>query len=121
MVHRTNIKDVGTRISSLRKCRNPTYPHLCLALHDLILNEVTQDAHECVVNLPGIIDRVKREIQFHKVVKRCTYTEVVGVDAGSQRVPLASCWFAVVAALAFKIPDAKRFFGFPESIKLSYD
>ena len=120
-IHRTNISNAYTRISNLRKVENSTYPRLCLALHDLILSEVTQDAHRCILNLSGITSMVKKEIRFHRVVKRPTYREVVGVDAGSQRVPLASCWFAVVAALAFKIPEAKRFFDGPESIKLSYD
>ncbi|RJS83361.1 DNA double-strand break repair nuclease NurA [Candidatus Bathyarchaeota archaeon] len=120
VVHRTNIDMMDTKISNLRK-DSLIYPRLCLALRNLILNEVTRDTHECILNLPGMLDRVKREVRFHKVMKRCAYGSVVGVDAGSQRIPLASYWFAVIAALAFKVPEAKRFFCSPESVKMSYD
>ncbi len=120
LVHRTNIDRVNTEISNLRK-DGVIYPHLCLALRSLILDEVTKDTHKCILDLPMMLDRVKREIRFHRVLKRRVYDSVVGVDAGSQRVPLASYWFAVIAALAFKVPEAKRFFSTPESVKMSYD
>ncbi len=113
-------KERVSLISGLLKKRSTTYPHLCLALRDLIMDEVFNDLKDDCFRLPQIVYTIRRRITFHPVARRAVYDRVAGVDAGSQRVPLASRWYAVIAALIFQLPNAKRFFTTPEAIKLPY-
>jgi len=120
-IHRTNSNIDGSILRNLRKGEGSTYPKLCLALRSLMLNEVIKDAYDRILDLPEITERVRREVKFYRVTGGFRYRKVVGVDAGSQRVPLASSWFAIIAALAFQLPDSVRFFKDPEVVKMSYD
>jgi len=119
--HRTQIEDdTNSLISSLVKERVTTYPRLCLALRNLILDEVSQDIHEDILRLPEVISAIRERIALYPVERKAAYEKVAGVDAGSQRVPLASRWFAVIAALVYRLPKAERYFNEPETIKLPY-
>ncbi|MEM2936304.1 MAG: hypothetical protein QW231_03910, partial [Candidatus Bathyarchaeia archaeon] len=119
--HRTQIEnDTNSLISSLVKERTTTYPRLCLALRNLILDEVSQDIHEDILRLPEVVSAIRERITLHSVERKASYEKVAGVDAGSQRVPLASRWFAVIAALVYQLPKAERYFNEPETIKLPY-
>jgi len=121
LAHRTqNRKEQNSLISSLLKRRTTTYPRLCLALRNLIIDEVSKDAHEDFTRLPEIVSEVKRQLNFYPVDRRILYERVAGADAGSQRVPLASRWFAVITALIYQLPKARRYFTSPETIKLPY-
>lgn len=119
--HRTQIKkENDSPISSLLKTRATTYPRLCLALRNLILNEVSKDAQKDLLRLPQVVSAIKEKLALFPVEHKITYDKVAGVDAGSQRVPLASRWFALIAALVYRLPNAERYFTNPEAIKLPY-
>jgi len=121
LAHRTQIKkENGSQISSLLKKRATTYPRLCLALRNVILNEVSKDAQKDLLRLPQVISTIKEKINLYSVEHKIAYNKVAGVDAGSQRVPLASRWFAVIAALVYRLPNAERYFTNPEVIRLPY-
>ena len=121
LAHRNQVRnEPNSLISSLLKKRATTYPRLCLALRNLIIDEVSKDAHEDFTRLPEIISEVKRQLNFYLVDRIVTYERVAGADAGSQRVPLASRWFAVITALVYQLPNARRYFTSPEAIKLPY-
>ena len=121
LAHRTQVRNgQNSLISSLPNRRATTYPRLCLALRDLILEEVSRDAHEDFTRLPEIISALKKQLDFSLVDRRIAYDSVAGADAGSQRVPLASRWFAVITALVFQLPYSQRYFTSPETIKLPY-
>ena len=104
---------------SLRK-RKRTYPRLCLALRNLILDEVSKDVHEDFLKLPEVVSAVNESLALYSVDRKKAYGRVAGADAGSQRVPLASRWFAVIAALLYQLPNSQRYFTDPETIKLPY-
>jgi hypothetical protein len=121
LAHRNQVKNrPSSLISSLLKKRATTYPHLCLALRNLIIEEVSKDAHEDFTRLPQLISEIKRQLNFYSVDRKIVYKGVAGADAGSQRVPLASRWFAVITALIYQLPNARRYFTSPETIKLPY-
>jgi len=107
-------------ISRLPGERVTTYPRLCLALRSLILDEVSEDVCEDLLGLSQVVSEVRRRLSFHPVDRKAVFERVAGVDAGSQRVPLASRWFAVVTALVYQLPEARRYFPGPESVKLPY-
>lgn len=121
MFHRTQSKKESTFLisGSLRE-RKTTYPRLCLALRSLILDEVSKDVHEDFLKLPEVVSAIKEKLSFSPVNRKMAYGRVAGADAGSQRVPLASRWFAVIAALLYQLPGAERYFTDPETIKLPY-
>jgi hypothetical protein len=114
--HTQNKRDENSLISDLFN----TYPRLCLALRNLILTEASKDASKDLQRLPKIISIIKKKFDFFPVDNRIVYERVAGVDAGSQWVPLASRWFAIIAALVYQLPKVKRFFIKPEAIKLSH-
>ncbi len=122
MHHRTKSKRENNSLisGSLRK-HETTYPFLCLALRNLILDEVSKDVHNDFLRLPEVISEVRERLAFYPVDRKLTYSRVAGADAGGQRVPLASRWFAIIAALVYLLPEAKRYFSDPEAIKLTYN
>lgn len=120
LAHRTQNKNESKSLISLLKARVTTYPRLCLALRNLILDEVSKDVQNDLLKLPQVVSAIKEKIAICSVDRKIAYDKVAGVDAGSQRVPLASRWFAVIAALVYALPDAERYFTNPESIKLPY-
>ena len=121
LAYRTkNKREPNSLISNLLRERATTYPRLCLALRSLILDEVSKDVQEDLLRLPQVVSAVKERITIHSVNRQAAYSRVAGVDAGSQRVPLASRWFAVIAALVYQLPNAERYFMKPEPIKLPY-
>jgi len=91
-----------------------------LALRNLIINEVSKDVHEDFLKLPEVVSAVEKKLAFYHVDRKIAYGRVAGADAGSQRVPLASRWFAVIAALVYQLPNAERYFTNPETIRLPY-
>ena len=105
MFHRTQSKKESTFLisGSLRE-RKTTYPRLCLALRSLILDEVSKDVHEDFLKLPEVVSAIKEKLSFSPVNRKMAYGRVAGADAGSQRVPLASRWFAVIAAYSISSP-----------------
>ncbi|UCE43680.1 MAG: DNA double-strand break repair nuclease NurA [Candidatus Bathyarchaeota archaeon] len=119
--HRTQVKNEAiSLISNLRNQCAATYPRLCLALRNRIIDEVSKDAYEDFTRLPEIVSEVKKQLNFCPVDLRIVYERVAGADAGSQRVPLASRWFAAITALVYQMPNSHRYFTSPETIKLPY-
>ncbi len=121
VAHHTQPKEGrNSLISNLLKEQTTTYPRLCLALRNLILDEVSKDVQDDLLKLPQVVSEIKRRLNIHPVKRRTGYQRVAGVDAGSQRVPLASRWFAVISALVYQLPDAERYFTNPEAVRLPY-
>lgn len=121
MSYRTQTRrENNSLISGSLRERKRTYPRLCLALRNLILDEVSKDVHEDFLKLPEVVSAVNESLALYSVDRKKAYGRVAGADAGSQRVPLASRWFAVIAALLYQLPNSHRYFTDPETIKLPY-
>ncbi|MBT7186641.1 DNA double-strand break repair nuclease NurA [Candidatus Bathyarchaeota archaeon] len=94
--------------------------NLSLSLRNLILDEITENVFEQTPIVNQLATRIRNEIIITPLTKREDYVHVIGVDAGSQIIPLASRQYAVIGALAYSLPDGKRFFLNPESLSESY-
>ena len=95
----------------------PALPeNLSLSLRNLILDEITENVFEQTPKVNQLAARIRDEIIITPLSKREDYVHVIGVDAGSQIIPLASRQYAVIGALAYALPDGKRFFLTPESL-----
>ena len=69
--HRTQIKnEQKSLISNLLKQQNPTNPHLCLALRNIILTEATEDVHEDYLQLPQVISAIRTRVSY-RMSPRC--------------------------------------------------
>ena len=123
MISRHTDSNIGNSglISGSHESGLTTYPRLCLALRNLIIEEAIRDIQYDLSTLSGVIAEIERPVEVLQVKRRIPYKFVAGVDAGSQRVPLASQWSAVIAALAFELPNSRRFYTEPEMVKLSYN
>jgi hypothetical protein len=64
---------------------------------------------------------MERSVEVLPVKRAIPYEVVAGVDAGSQRVPLAFQWSAAIDALVFSLPNSRRFYTDPEVVKLPYN
>jgi len=94
--------------------------NLSLSLRNLILDEITENVFEQTPIVNQLAARIRDEIIITPLSKRENYVHVIGVDAGSQIIPLASRQYAVIGALVYSLPNGKRFFLNPESLSEPY-
>ena len=95
-------------------------PNLRLSIRNLLLNEITDKVVDENPLVKDLAVRIKERLDIIKMVKYETFTNVTGIDAGSQIIPLASRKYAVISALAYTIPSSYKFFLEPESISQPY-
>ena len=104
-----------------QKTKSPAQSNnLSLALRNLILSEITENVFTETPKLNKVVEKVRKELEITPLKKEESYTQVLGVDAGSQIVPLASMQYAVIGALAYSIPQGRRYFNKPESLSQPY-
>lgn len=103
----------------LNKLPTP-HPNLCLAIRNLMLNEVSSNIDEESLEVKRFNDKIRLEIEFRDMRKRNPFRSVAGVDAGSQILPLVSRRYAVISALVYSMPSSSRFFLPPESFSFPY-
>jgi hypothetical protein len=94
--------------------------NLTFALRNLILSEITENVFNETPKINQLIERVRKKLEITPLKKEEAYINVVGVDAGSQIIPLASMQYAIIGALAYSLPDGKKFFNPPESLNQPY-
>jgi len=94
--------------------------NLSLSLRNLILSEITENVFNETPKINRIAETVRKELEITPLKKVEEYVQVLGVDAGSQIVPLASMQYAVLGALAYGFPYGRRFFLQPESLSQPY-
>jgi hypothetical protein len=97
-----------------------TLENLGLSLRRMILDEITESVFSQTPKVNELTTRIRREMFITSLTKREKYVNVIGVDAGSQIIPLASMQYAVIGALAYAMPNGKRFFLNPESLSKPY-
>ncbi len=97
-----------------------TPDNLGLSLRKLILDEITENVFTQTPKVNELSTRIREEMFITPLEKKEKYVNVVGVDAGSQIIPLASMQYAVIGALAYAMPKGKRFFLNPESLSQPY-
>lgn len=95
-------------------------PNLNLAIRNLLLKEITDDVLNEAPVLQDIALRLRKEVNIFSLRKKEVFNKVAGVDAGSQIIPLASRQYAVIGALAYRLPTGDRFFLPPESLVQIY-
>ena len=101
--------------------RSPaTTNNLSLSMRNLILSEITENVYTETPKINQIVEIIRKEVEITPLRKEECYVQVLGVDAGSQVVPLASMQYAVFGALAYSFPYGNRFFLPPESISQPY-
>jgi hypothetical protein len=97
-----------------------SYPDLCLAIRNLVLEEISLDAGADLEFVRRIAEKIRAEAGIAEIPRREHFTRVTGVDAGEQRISLSSRWYAVISALAYSLPEGRCFFTNPKSIKFPY-
>jgi hypothetical protein len=97
-----------------------TNSNLFFSIRNLLMEAVTGDVEEESAVVREIAARLRKELLLKEMKKREPFTEVAGVDAGSQVLPLASRRYAVISALVYSLPSGSRFFLPPESLSSSY-
>jgi len=95
------------------------YPNLCLAIRNLLLNEIPSDVEEGVKALKGLVEALRGELTLY-TLERESFKLVAGADAGGQILPLASRRYAVVDALVYDASTGRRFFLPPLSLSFPY-
>lgn len=95
-------------------------PNLSLSIRNLLLTEITDKVIDENPLLRDLANKIRERIEIIKLNKFECFTNVTGVDAGSQIIPLASRKYAVISALAYFIPSGYKFFLEPESITQPY-
>jgi hypothetical protein len=108
-----------------RKIQGQTRPrvnpnNLSLSLRNLILSEITENVFTETPEINKITETIRKEIKIKPLKKEENYVQVLGVDAGSQIIPLASMQYAVIGALAYFFPQGRKFFLKPESLSKPY-
>ena len=97
-----------------------SHPSLCLAIRNLMLEEVSSNIEEESPAVRELAARMRRELSLFEMRKRGPFKAVAGVDAGSQILPLASRRYAVISALVYSLPSGSCFFLAPESLTFPY-
>ena len=96
------------------------HPNLCLAIRNLMLDEVSNDIERDSPRVRELAARLRRELSLFEMHKRDAFQAVSGADAGSQILPLASRRYAIISALVYSFPSGHRFYLHPESLTYSY-
>jgi hypothetical protein len=93
---------------------------LNLSIRDLLLNEISSDVATEQPAVMALAARIREEMCFFPMTKHESFKRVVGVDAGSQILPLASKRYGVISSLAYGLPGGSKFWMHPESMSLPY-
>ncbi len=93
---------------------------LSLSIRDLLLNEISGDVTSEQPEVAALAARIREEMSIFPMTKHEVFKRVVGVDAGSQILPLASKRYGVISALAYGLPGGSKFWMRPESMSLPY-
>ena len=96
------------------------HPNLCLAIRNLMLDEVSNNIEKESPMVRELATRLRRELSLFVMHKRDVFQAVSGADAGSQILPLASRRYAVISALVYSLPSGHRFHLHPEFLTYSY-
>ncbi|MCX6643528.1 MAG: hypothetical protein NTV15_09085, partial [Candidatus Bathyarchaeota archaeon] len=99
--------------------RNEPFQSLRLSMRDLLLKEVMENIVSEQPEIAALAERIRSESPIYPMSKHEEFIRVVGVDAGSQILPLASRRYAVISALAYSLPTGSRFFLQPEVMMTS--
>jgi hypothetical protein len=99
--------------------RNEPFQSLRLSMRDLLLKEVAENIVSEQPEIAALAERIRSESPIYPMSKHEAFIRVVGVDAGSQILPLASRRYAVISALAYSLPSGSRFFLQPEVMMIS--
>ncbi|MCW4011444.1 MAG: DNA double-strand break repair nuclease NurA [Candidatus Bathyarchaeota archaeon] len=94
--------------------------NLTLTLRNLILSEITENVFNETPKINQIAETIRKKMEITPLRKEEDYVQVLGVDAGSQVIPLASMQYAVIGALAYSFPYGRRYFVQPESLSQPY-
>lgn len=97
-----------------------THPELCLAIRDLVLEDVVSDVEKDLEVTTRIAEKIRVGAEIDEICRQESFNKVTGIDAGGERLPLSSRRYAVITALAYSLPGGRYFSTGPESIKLSY-
>lgn len=97
-----------------------THPDLCLAIRNLVLEDIALDVNKDLEVLARIAKKIRAGAEIAETCRREPFTKVTGIDAGGQMLPLSSRRYAVITALAYSLPEGRCFSTSPESIKFSY-
>ena len=109
---------IKENIITQEKNKNPT--NLGLSLRQMILDEITERVFTQTPKVNKLASRIRDEMSISPLAKREKFIQVIGVDAGSQIIPLASMQYAVIGALVYAMPECNRFFLNPESLSQPY-
>jgi hypothetical protein len=94
--------------------------NLSLSIRDLLLREISSDVASEEPVVTALAARIREEMSLFPMTKHEAFKRVVGVDAGSQILPLASKRYGVVSAIAYGLPGGAKFWMRPESMSLPY-
>jgi hypothetical protein len=94
--------------------------NLSLSIRNLLIEEISSDLGMDGLDAAGLAKMVRERMDILPMRKRECFKRVVGVDAGSQIIPLAARQYAVFSALAYSLPQGSRFFLQPESMSCTY-
>jgi hypothetical protein len=89
---------------------------LPLSIRNMMLEEITTKIALETPIVDKVSSTIKERIEVFPLEKGETFSSVIGVDAGSQIIPLASRQYAVISALAFSLPFGEKYFQSPESV-----
>ncbi len=98
---------------------NEPFQSLRLSMRDLLLKEVACNIISEQPEITSLAEKIRSETPIYPMSKHEEFRKVVGVDAGSQILPLASRRYAVISALAYSLPIGSRFFLQPELMMIS--
>ncbi len=100
--------------------RRKPHKNISLSMRNLILEEITEKVCKQTPKINQLASRVREKLTITPLEKKESFVRVMGVDAGSQIIPLASMQYAIIGALAYLSPLGKRFFLTPESVSKPY-
>ncbi len=98
----------------------PESSSLYYNIRNILIKDVSENILDENPTIQKIVTEVKEKIKILPIEKNLVYKKAAGVDAGSQILPLASRRYAIISALAYRIPEGKSYFLQPESFSQPY-
>lgn len=89
-------------------------------IRKILMKDVSENILKETPKIHKIVAEVKDKIKILPIKKNLIYRKAAGVDAGSQILPLASRRYAIISALAYRIPEGKSYYLQPESFSQPY-
>lgn len=89
---------------------NATYSKFCLLVREIVLNKLLDEAEHDRESSRKVVEEVWRRGNFSTIAKGTKFSRVAGADASSYSFPLSSRFLAVVSAVIYRLPSARRFF-----------